>query len=110
GARRYDLQLPGGAAQGVHLDPPFAVGAAQEVLESLLQAGFAHQIRGPVARLEVAAIRKAQVADEVPAQGAVRVFPHPFLFPQDARERRSEEHTSELQSRENLVCRLLLEK
>src|SRR5690606_41709803 len=26
------------------------------------------------------------------------------------RERRSEEHTSELQSRENLVCRLLLEK
>src|SRR5690606_41749765 len=29
---------------------------------------------------------------------------------QRARELRSEEHTSELQSRENLVCRLLLEK
>src|SRR5690606_41311666 len=29
---------------------------------------------------------------------------------QDAVELRSEEHTSELQSRENLVCRLLLEK
>src|SRR5690606_41235634 len=29
---------------------------------------------------------------------------------QDLIERRSEEHTSELQSRENLVCRLLLEK
>src|SRR5690606_39525077 len=28
----------------------------------------------------------------------------------DARGERSEEHTSELQSRENLVCRLLLEK
>src|SRR5690606_41888874 len=28
----------------------------------------------------------------------------------DPRTRRSEEHTSELQSRENLVCRLLLEK
>src|SRR5690606_41901665 len=27
-----------------------------------------------------------------------------------ANDRRSEEHTSELQSRENLVCRLLLEK
>src|SRR5690606_39773599 len=27
-----------------------------------------------------------------------------------ARDQRSEEHTSELQSRENLVCRLLLEK
>src|SRR5207302_9818683 len=29
---------------------------------------------------------------------------------QGANRRRSEEHTSELQSRENLVCRLLLEK
>src|SRR5690606_39702963 len=29
---------------------------------------------------------------------------------QRRRRRRSEEHTSELQSRENLVCRLLLEK
>src|SRR5690606_40074762 len=31
-------------------------------------------------------------------------------FGDDARRSRSEEHTSELQSRENLVCRLLLEK
>src|SRR5271165_7405208 len=30
--------------------------------------------------------------------------------PQSRPRRRSEEHTSELQSRENLVCRLLLEK
>src|SRR5207302_9342652 len=30
--------------------------------------------------------------------------------PRPIRSRRSEEHTSELQSRENLVCRLLLEK
>src|SRR5690606_41759711 len=38
------------------------------------------------------------------ARGAARnVHPHP-------RASRSEEHTSELQSRENLVCRLLLEK
>src|SRR5207302_5947785 len=35
-----------------------------------------------------------------PAAGAVRLRPPA----------RSEEHTSELQSRENLVCRLLLEK
>src|SRR5207302_7635324 len=32
------------------------------------------------------------------------------LVPLDERLHRSEEHTSELQSRENLVCRLLLEK
>src|SRR5690606_39477407 len=35
--------------------------------------------------------------------------PRPATAP-DAPEGRSEEHTSELQSRENLVCRLLLEK
>src|SRR5690606_41721246 len=34
---------------------------------------------------------------------------HPLAVDQGAAER-SEEHTSELQSRENLVCRLLLEK
>src|SRR5438046_6595718 len=32
------------------------------------------------------------------------------LHPRAARDRRSEEHTSELQSLTNLVCRLLLEK
>src|SRR5215475_15553904 len=34
----------------------------------------------------------------------------PAADPLAHRDRRSEEHTSELQSRENLVCRLLLEK
>src|SRR5690606_3117388 len=34
----------------------------------------------------------------------------PSTAPRPRRRRRSEEHTSELQSRENLVCRLLLEK
>src|SRR2546430_11525063 len=33
-----------------------------------------------------------------------------FAFTSDSREVRSEEHTSELQSQSNLVCRLLLEK
>src|SRR3712207_7524146 len=40
---------------------------------------------------------------------ALRTLPISTL-PQPARERRSEEHTSELQSRQYLVCRLLLEK
>src|SRR5690606_39576463 len=40
---------------------------------------------------------------------------YPYVLPwlpstASPREERSEEHTSELQSRENLVCRLLLEK
>src|SRR5690606_41810978 len=34
----------------------------------------------------------------------------PRVIPVERRADRSEEHTSELQSRENLVCRLLLEK
>src|SRR5690606_41904626 len=34
----------------------------------------------------------------------------PFLIGNGRIQQRSEEHTSELQSRENLVCRLLLEK
>src|SRR5690606_40264017 len=42
------------------------------------------------------------------AVGAVVVGRHQALRRDEAR--RSEEHTSELQSRENLVCRLLLEK
>src|SRR2546429_9930432 len=36
--------------------------------------------------------------------------PSPCAFANDARQDRSEEHTSELQSRLHLVCRLLLEK
>src|SRR3712207_7112339 len=35
---------------------------------------------------------------------------HPAWRPEDGELRRSEEHTSELQSRQYLVCRLLLEK
>src|SRR5690606_40531952 len=50
--------------------------------------------------------------DGVPALRAVVAEHDQVLQAGDAREAavRSEEHTSELQSRENLVCRLLLEK
>src|SRR5207302_11438673 len=39
-----------------------------------------------------------------------RICANAFAFRQCDASNRSEEHTSELQSRENLVCRLLLEK
>src|SRR5690606_40222584 len=42
--------------------------------------------------------------------GEVQTDPQRALRELDGRGLRSEEHTSELQSRENLVCRLLLEK
>src|SRR5258706_3890859 len=47
--------------------------------------------------------------DEAPG-GRPEVERRPLEPEDDVRERRSEEHTSELQSLTNLVCRLLLEK
>src|SRR5690606_41487381 len=46
-------------------------------------------------------------ANELMLNGQVQVW---IIEGSGRGERRSEEHTSELQSRENLVCRLLLEK
>src|SRR5690606_41701603 len=55
------------------------------------------------------ALGRVDVAVERVAQFAQRIQPRDFRAEQ-RRFERSEEHTSELQSRENLVCRLLLEK
>src|SRR5688572_32052323 len=62
--------------------------------------------RPPVPR--AARVRARPSAD--PARGHGRR--HPRMAPEHprSRARRSEEHTSELQSQSNLVCRLLLEK
>src|SRR5690606_41636425 len=45
-----------------------------------------------------------------PKASPLRCLPLPGMSSASSRYERSEEHTSELQSRENLVCRLLLEK
>src|SRR5438445_5061499 len=47
------------------------------------------------------------ITDGVPAQDMMTVKRYLWRY---SKERRSEEHTSELQSRQYLVCRLLLEK
>src|SRR5690606_41777294 len=52
-----------------------------------------------------AAVRTSSLTFSLPLQS-----PRPFIDVSRSSARRSEEHTSELQSRENLVCRLLLEK
>src|SRR5690606_40676500 len=49
-------------------------------------------------------------SNALPAFKAARVSSCDEVRPRSSRGHRSEEHTSELQSRENLVCRLLLEK
>src|SRR5688572_31661100 len=54
-----------------------------------------------------------RVADRVEREVAVRAEAHDLAVHDERRRRghaRSEEHTSELQSQSNLVCRLLLEK
>src|SRR5690606_41908498 len=51
-----------------------------------------------------------RVHEHQEADLAARQLVEQVLDPDLAVDRRSEEHTSELQSRENLVCRLLLEK
>src|SRR5690606_19038499 len=56
---------------------------------------------------------KAEIQMSSPLTGETETLPPLFMSPLSEQEfivTRSEEHTSELQSRENLVCRLLLEK
>src|SRR5207247_10759303 len=51
-----------------------------------------------------------QLMEELRADTRTRYLPAGILAPRADRNSRSEEHTSELQSRVDLVCRLLLEK
>src|SRR6266508_5810175 len=63
-------------------------------------------------RRDAPARRRTPVFSRVPL-GPARSVPRPtclISFPIAVRRLRSEEHTSELQSRGHLVCRLLLEK
>src|SRR3712207_8753618 len=74
--------------------PPFSVG----------EAGF---MRGPKRRdIGHGALAERALVPMIPAQ---EEFPYTIRVVSDILESRSEEHTSELQSRQYLVCRLLLE-
>src|SRR2546427_5809792 len=69
-----------------------------------------------VVRQQVAALLDAMLADHERSTGPWEIewiaLPEAFLLSAGAlnQAKRSEEHTSELQSQSNLVCRLLLEK
>src|SRR3712207_7319622 len=65
-----------------------------------------------VRRFRAAAADGQLAASARPGDGEGRGFEphHPLLDERPAARGRSEEHTSELQSRQYLVCRLLLEK
>src|SRR3712207_6985158 len=72
---------------------------------TLFRSGVVHrdEVRVVVLAHEQAVDEENDVDDPRPEQVRPRALPRPC-------HRRSEEHTSELQSRQYLVCRLLLEK
>src|SRR5690606_39416786 len=87
------------AREGKPHTPVIALTAAalKGEAERCLAAGMDEYLAKPVSIPElVAALR--------------RWLPHTVPLAGDMKAARSEEHTSELQSRDNLVCRLLLEK
>src|SRR3712207_8589357 len=81
---------------------------------TLFRSLHARRRRGPVGRLGVAPqLRGAGAGADAASQGevgALRRRPGQGPRPLRGLPARSEEHTSELQSRQYLVCRLLLEK
>src|SRR5690606_41542525 len=94
------------------LIPPLSLHDALPISVPLLDGRRADPLRlhhgllrhaGAAQRLVAVGERPAGRSRAEPARHGPRLPPH-------LRPGRSEEHTSELQSRENLVCRLLLEK
>src|SRR5690349_22678042 len=71
-----------------------------------LERGRVDQVQAPIP-LQLGGERKDQVEGDVVEPGGAE---RPDRLPDPGRVVRSEEHTSELQSRRDLVCRLLLEK
>src|SRR5690606_34249142 len=99
GTTLYAARLRGLPASGVDVSPVAAAMAAAQLSTASM---------GEVLQL-LQELLKGKTS-EVPAGDFWTLAYHPKTLESLVRLRRSEEHTSELQSRENLVCRLLLEK
>src|SRR2546430_10331511 len=83
------------------------------VMSSIFRVFFFLMIRRPPRSTLFPTRRSSDLlADNDPTYEdvATKFFEHFALIAQAAHQQRSEEHTSELQSQSNLVCRLLLEK
>src|SRR6266699_4507021 len=84
------------------LDGQRGEGVGEQLPDPLVQAGAGDGLADPAGVGDAVAL--AQVGGEFAAAALVVADGHPLPAG------RSEEHTSELQSRPHLVCRLLLEK
>src|SRR2546429_7749476 len=98
----------------VHVQRQIAVVDAQEDIKSQVQEELGERQREMLLREQMKAIRKelGEEGEEADADDLKKRL-DALELPEAARkevDRRSEEHTSELQSRLHLVCRLLLEK
>src|SRR3712207_7076022 len=72
---------------------------------------FRSAVGQPERRADAVGERGEDDGDEHPEHGVVAIdAAHATWIPRTPHSYRSEEHTSELQSRQYLVCRLLLEK
>src|SRR5438876_8623701 len=107
-------QQPGGPEEPApHLQIPAVVLAAQQHAGGLLPQGRFENIEALLLSLIALAPHRARHRPErcrlhrAPAAPGSEALSEP---PAQASKRRSEEHTSELQSPVHLVCRLLLEK
>src|SRR3712207_8383497 len=79
-------------------------------IAGLVEGTFSRAFRSEVRPVEVAR-KLAREMDEHKTVSVSRTYvPNEYAVWLSPRDRRSEEHTSELQSRQYLVCRLLLEK
>src|SRR3712207_7509562 len=79
---------------------------------TLFRSGAVGQLAAEL-RIDTRRVRAGEpilITLRVSGSGNVNLFPRPQLTIPGARAVRSEEHTSELQSRQYLVCRLPLEK
>src|SRR5690606_40444163 len=91
------------------------IGGLYIMTDKTIMAGDVIEIQGEACKVIEITLRTTRV---ITREDRVIIIPnHKFItdvffnYTQVTRAvRRSEEHTSELQSRENLVCRLLLEK
>src|SRR5690606_40675455 len=99
---RYQQMVAKLHAAGVMIDPPLAQAVTmptrKHLADALVSEGWVSSFEKAFQRY----LRKGQQA-YVPTQWVTIAEAAEAII-------RSEEHTSELQSRENLVCRLLLEK
>src|SRR5690606_40097594 len=79
---------------------------SNQMAQLALQGPLAERVLGKLTDADLSSIGFFRFRDDVKLAGTVAMVSRTGYTGED----RSEEHTSELQSRENLVCRLLLEK